>query len=305
MRVFVTGASGHVGSAVIPEFLDAGHQVVGLARSDETAAIVEAAGASVQRGTIDDLDILREASADADGVIHLAFKHDWMRTGDFASAIAADLAATQALGETLAGTGKPLVTTSGTGMLAMNGISGRLGTEEDVIAGGPRVDAENYVIDLSERDVRSSVVRLPPTVHSDLDHHGFVPTLIGIAREKGYAAYIGEGDNRWCAGDTRDAAHLYRLALESAPAGARLHAVADEGVPFRQIEETIGRMLELPVRSISEQEAEEYYGFLAPFAGLDIAASSAITRSLLGWEPTRPGLIEDLELGHYFATVSA
>ena len=305
MRVFVTGASGHVGSAVIPEFLEAGHQVVGLARSDEAAATVEAAGASVRRGTIDDVDILREASVDADGVVHLAFKHDWMRTGDFASAIAADLAATEAIGETLAGTGKPFVTTSGTGMLAMNGISGRLGTEEDVIAGGPRVDAENYVIALSERGVRSSVVRLPPTVHSDLDHHGFVPTLIGIAREKGYAAYIGAGASRWCAGDTRDAAHLYRLALEAAPAGTRLHAVADEGVPFRQIEETIARMLELPVRSISEQEAEEYYGFLARFAGLDIAASSAITRSLLGWEPSRPGLIEDLELGHYYAAVSA
>lgn len=305
MRVFVTGASGHVGSAVIPEFLDAGHQVVGLARSDEAAAVIEAAGAAVQRGTLDDLDILSHASADADGVVHLAFKHDWMRTGDFASAIAADLAAIQAMGETLAGTGKPFVTTSGVGMLALSGISGRLGTEEDVIAGGPRVDAENYVIALGERGVRSSVVRLPPTVHSDLDLHGFVPTLVGIAREKGYAAYIGDGENRWSAGDTRDAAELYRLALESAPAGTRLHAVADEGVPFRQIEETIGRMLELPVRSLSEQEAEAYFGFLSPFAGLDIAASSAITRSLLGWEPTRPGLIEDLELGHYFAAVSA
>jgi nucleoside-diphosphate-sugar epimerase len=262
---------------------------------------VEAAGASVQRGTLDDLDVLRQAAADADAVVHLAFKHDWMRTGDFASAIAADLAATQALGEALAGSDKPFVTTSGIGMLAMSGITGRLGTEEDVIPGGPRVDAENYVIGLSERGVRSSVVRLPPTVHSDLDHHGFVPTLIAIARDKGYAAYIGGGESRWSAGDTRDCAQLYRLAIESAPAGTRLHAVADEGVPFREIAETIGRMLGLPVRSVEESDAEAYYGFLARFAALDLAASSAITRSLLGWEPTRPGLIEDLELGHYFA----
>jgi nucleoside-diphosphate-sugar epimerase len=300
MRVFVTGASGHVGSAVIPEFLEAGHQVVGLARSDAAAATVEAAGASVQRGTIDELDVLRQAAADADGVIHLAFKHDWMRTGDFASAIAADLAATQALGEALVGSDKPFVTTSGIGMLALSGITGRLGTEEDVIPGGPRVDAENYVIGLSQRDVRSSVVRLPPTVHSDLDHHGFIPTLIGIARDKGYAAYIGDGESRWSAADTRDSALLYRLAAVSAPAGTRLHAVADEGVAFRVIAETIGRMLGLPVRSIDEQEAEGYYGFLARFAALDLAASSTITRSLLGWEPARPGLIEDLELGHYF-----
>jgi nucleoside-diphosphate-sugar epimerase len=227
-----------------------------------------------------------------------------MRTGDFAGAIATDLAAIQGIGEALVGTDKPFVTTSGIGMLAMSGISGRLGTEDDVIAGGPRVDAENYVVALGERGVRSSVVRLPPTVHSDLDHHGFIPTLIATAREKGYAAYIGEGVNRWCAGDTRDAAHLYRLALESAPGGTRLHAVADEGVPFREIEETIGRMLELPVRSIAEQDAEAYFGFLAPFVGLDIAASSTLTRSLLGWEPSRPPLVADLELGHYFATAA-
>lgn len=301
MRVFVTGASGHVGSAVIPEFIEAGHQVVALARSDESAAKVAAAGAAVQRGTLDDLDVLRQAAADADGVVHLAFMHDWMRTGDFAAAIAADLAATQAIGETLVGSDKAFVTTSGIGMLAMSGISGRLGTEQDVVPGGPRVDAENYAIGLSERGVRSSVVRLPPSVHSDLDHHGFIPTLIAIARDKGYAAYIGEGASRWSAGDTRDTAHLYRLAAESAPAGTRLHAVADEGVSFREIAETIAAMLELPVRSIGEQDAEGYYGFLARFAALDMVASSAITRALLGWEPTRPGLIADLRLGHYFA----
>ncbi len=300
MRVFVTGASGHVGSAVIPELLQAGHEVVGLARSDQAAATIEAAGAWAQRGSIDDLDVLGRGASDADGVIHLAFRHDWMQNGDFAGAVAADLAAITAMGEALTGAGKPFVTTSGTGMLALGGISGRLGTEQDVIEAGPRVDAENYVIALAGQGVRSSVVRLPPTVHSDLDHHGFIPTLIDTARDKGYAAYIGAGENRWSAGDTRDAARLYRLALESAPAGSRLHAVADEGVSFREIEQTIGRMLELPVRSIAAEDAEEYFGFLARFAGMDNAASSALTRALLGWEPTQPGLIADLEQGSYF-----
>lgn len=300
MHVFVTGASGHVGSAVIPELQQAGHRVTGLARSDQAAATVEAAGASVRRGTIDDLDLLADAARESDAVIHLAFRHDWMQTGDFAGAVASDLAAVRSMGEALANSGKALVTTSGTGMLALGGISGRLGTEQDVIEGGPRVDAENYVIDLAGQGVRSAVVRLPPTVHSDLDHHGFIPTLIGIARRKGYAAYVGDGENRWCAGDTRDAARLYRLAIESAPAGSRLHAVDDEGVPFREIAATIGRMLGLPVRSITPDQADEYYGFLARFAAIDNPASSAVTRSLLGWEPTRPGLIADLELGHYF-----
>lgn len=301
MRVFVTGASGHIGSAVIPELLGAGHEVTGLARSDQAATTIAAAGADVRRGSLDDLDILAQAAGDADGVIHLAFRHDWMRTGDFAGAVASDLAAITTIGEALAGSGKPFVSTSGTGMLAMGGISGRLGTEQDVIGSGPRVDAENHVVSLAGRGVRSSVVRLPPTVHSDLDRHGFIPTLIGCAREHGYAAYIGDGQNRWCAGDTRDAARLYRLALESAPAGTRLHAVGDEGVSFRAIEEAIGRMLELPVRSISPEEADGYFGFLARFAGMDNAASSTLTRSLLDWEPTQPGLIADIEQGHYFA----
>ncbi len=300
MRVFVTGASGHLGSAVIPELRRAGHKVVGLARSDQAAATIDAAGGSVRPGSLDDLDVLGASAADADAVIHLAFAHDWMQTGDFAGAVASDLAAITAMGEALKGSGKPFVTTSGTGMLALGGISGRLGTENDVIESGPRVDAENYVIALAEGGVRSSVVRLPPTVHSDLDTRGFVPTLIGTAREKGYAAYIGDGENRWAAGDTRDAACLYRLAIESAPAGSRLHAVGDEGVPFREIEQTIGRMLALPVQSITTDDADEYFGFLARFAGMDNAASSAVTRSLLGWEPTRPGLIADLEQGHYF-----
>jgi nucleoside-diphosphate-sugar epimerase len=300
MRVFVTGASGHIGSAVIPELLQAGHEVVGLARSDEAAATIEAAGAAVQRGTLDDLDVLRQTAQDADGAIHLAFKHDWMRTGDFGGAVAADFEAVSAIGNALAGSGKPFVTTSGTLMLALGGISGRAGTEEDVIAGGPRVDAENHVISLAEQDVRTSVVRLPPSVHSDLDHHGFVPTLIGIAREKGYAAYVDDGANRWPAGHTLDAARVYRLALESAPAGSRLHAVGDEGVPFREIAETIASMLDVPVRSITAEDSDDYFGFLSPFAVLDGPVSSTLTRELIGWEPEQPGLIEDMRQGHYF-----
>jgi nucleoside-diphosphate-sugar epimerase len=300
MRVFVTGASGHIGSAVIPELVDAGHEVIGLARSDDAAATIERAGASARRGSLDDLEQLADGARNADGVIHLAFRHDWMRTGDFAAAVATDLAAVTTIGEALAGSGKPFVSTSGTGMLALGGITGRLGTEQDVIEGGPRVDAENHVVALASQGVRSSVVRLPPTVHSDLDHHGFIPTLIETARLKGYAAYVGDGENRWCAGDTRDAARLYRLALETAPAGSRLHAVGDEGVPFREIASAIGRMLDLPVRRIEAADADEYFGFLGRFAGMDNAASSTLTRSLLGWEPAGPGLLADLEQGHYF-----
>src|SRR6201996_8029633 len=218
MRVFVTGASGHIASAVIPELLTHGHQVIGLARSDASARAVAAMGAEVRRGDLDDLDGLRAAAAEADGVIHLAFKHESMRTGDFMGAISSDLGATQAIGETLIGTDKPFVTTGGTLMLAMAGITGRRGTEEDVLPGGPRVDAENYVIGLAEQGVRSSVVRLAPMVHSDLDHHGFTTVLIACARQNGFAAHIGEGTNRWPAADTRDIGVLYRLALESAPA---------------------------------------------------------------------------------------
>jgi len=301
MRVFVTGASGHVGSAVIPELLDAGHEVTGLARSEEAAATIERAGASVLRGALDgDLEVLADGARDADAVIHLAFRHDWMQTGDFAGAVASDLAALTAMGEALTGSGKALVSTSPSGMLALGGVSGRPGTEDDVIEGGPRVDAENHVIGLAAHGVRSAVVRLPPTVHSDLDQAGFVPSMIQIARDKGYAAYVGAGENRWCACDTRDAAHLYRLAIESAPAGSRLHAVAEEGIAFREIAETIASMLELPVRGIEPDEAEEYFGFLARFAAMDNPVSSARTRQLLGWEPTRPGLLADLEAGHYF-----
>jgi nucleoside-diphosphate-sugar epimerase len=300
MRVFVTGASGHIGSAVVPELLQAGHQVVGLARSDSSAEALEAAGAEVRRGDLDDLDGLREAAGAADGVIHLAFKHDLMGSGDFAGAVAADLAAIRALAGALEGTGKPLVTTSGTLMLTFAGIAGRPGTEADFAPSGPRVDAENFVTGLAERGVRSSVVRLPPIVHSSLDHHGFAHILIGIARQAGVSAYVEDGANRWPSVHTLDAARVYRLALEDAPAGSRLHAVADEGVPFRDIAAAIGHGAGVPVASIPASDAAERFAFLGAFVGVDNPTSSEVTRKVLGWEPTHPGLIEDLEHGHYF-----
>src|ERR1700760_1314177 len=305
MRVFVTGASGHIASAVVPELLSHGHQVVGLARSDSSAAAVAALGAEVRRGDLDDLNGLRQAAAESDGVIHLAFKHEAMRTGDYVSAVAADAAAIEVIGEALAGSGKPFVATGGTLMLAMGGITGRPGTEDDVIAAGPRVDAENAVAALAERGVRSSTVRLAPLVHSDLDHHGFTPTMIGFARQHGAAAYVGAGANRWPAAPPRGIAALYRLALGAPPAGWRLQGVGDEGIPLRTIAETIAGQLGIEARSVSVEQAPEYLGFLAAFAELDNPTSTARTRALLGWEPTHPGWVADVESGHYFAQAAA
>jgi nucleoside-diphosphate-sugar epimerase len=299
MQVFVTGASGHIASAVIPELIGAGHEVVGLARSDASAAAVEALGAKAHRGSIDDPGSLREAAAASDGVIHLAFKHEAMQAGDFAAAIEADLRAKEVMGDALAGTGKPFVGVSGTIALVLGGLTGTA-TEADTPGTGPQADGENAVIALAERGIRSSVVRPAPTVHSSLDHRGYLPALIGIAREKGGAGYVADGSNRWPAVHTLDAARLFLLALESAPAGSRLHAVAEEGIPFREIAEAIGRQLGVPAISIPPEEAAGYFGFLAMFAGLDNPASSAVTRQLLGWQPEHPGLLDDLAQGHYF-----
>jgi nucleoside-diphosphate-sugar epimerase len=305
MRVFVTGASGHIGSALVPELLGNGHEVVGLARSDRSAAALQAAGAEVWRGDLDDLDGLRDAAKAADGVIHLAFKHEVMLSGDFLRAVADDLAAIEAMGAALEGTGKPFVATGGTLMLASAEIQDRPNAEQDVLAGGPRVDAENTVAGFAERGVRSSWVRLAPLVHSSLDHHGFAHLLIGIARGKGVSGYVGDGANRWPALHTLDAARLYRRAVESAPAGSRLHGVGDEGVPFKDIAEVIGRRLNLPVKSVDPQDAGEHFGFLGNFVGLDDWTSNARTREILGWAPAHEGLIDDLAHGHYFDDVTA
>jgi nucleoside-diphosphate-sugar epimerase len=304
MKVFITGASGHIGSAVVPELQQAGHQVVGLARSDASAAALEAAGAEVRRGDLDDLDTLTDAAANADGVIHLAFKHDALYNGAMSAAVDADAAALRALAKGLEGSGKPLVGTSGTLLLGLLGITGRVGTEDDfapTFEGSVRTNNENYVISLADRGIRSSVVRLPPLVHSTLDKHGFGPILIGIARERGFAGYPGDGANHWPAGHTLDDAQLYRLALESAPAGTRLHGDGEEGVEMKEIATTIGDMLGVPTKSIPVDELEGYYGFLGPFIGLDVRVSTAKTQALLGWSPVGPTLVDDLRRGHYFS----
>ena len=299
MRVFVTGASGHIGSALVPDLLAAGHQVVGLARSEASAVALKSAGAEARRGSLDDLDVLRDAAAAADGVIHLAYKHDISFSGDYAGAAAADLRAIEAMGAALEGSGKPLVVTSGT-LLLSYAAPGRVATEDDGLPSGPRIDSENAAVALAAHGVRSSVVRLAPSVHSSLDRHGFVPILIELARKNGAAAYVGDGTSRWPAVHTLDAARLYRLALESAPAGSRLHGAADEGVPFRAIAEAIGRGLGVSAVRVAASDAEKHLGFLAAFVQLDNPTSSARTREVVRWRPTHPGLLADIDLGHYF-----
>jgi len=300
MRVFVTGATGFIGSAIVRELLEAGHEVTGLARSDASAATLTAAGAAVDRGTLDDLDVLSRAAAASDGVVHTAFKHDLFVVADFAGAIAAEEAALTALGDGLAGSGKPLVIAGGSSV-----TPGRVATEDDEPEPGSMAElrhgAEKLALSLAERDVRSSVIRLPPSVHGENDLHGFVPTLIQTAREKGVSAYVGNGTNRWAAVHQLDAAHLFRLALENAPAGTTLHGIGDEGVPLRQLAEIIGEHLNLPVTSVPAEQAAEHFGFLSMVAGADIPASSAKTRKLLDWQPAQPGLVADLEAGFYFA----
>ncbi len=292
MRVFVTGASGWIGSAVVPELIGAGHQVLGFARSDSAAAAVAAAGAEALRGDLADLDALRAGAADADAVVHLAYVHDFTRREE---SVQIDARAVEALAAALEGTGKPLVAASGT-----PAVPGRAATERDFpVFGGPAAGRDKNaraVLDLASRGIRASVVRMPRSVHGDGDHHGLISRVIGIARDRGAVCYVGDGASRWPAVHVLDAAALVRLAVERAPAGSVLHAVADEGVPARDFAAVIGRHLNLPTASAPAEDL----GFLGMVLALDCPASSALTTELLGWRPVQPGLIEDLDKGHYF-----
>ena len=295
MRVFATGASGWIGSAAVDELLAAGHEVVGLARSDASAATLQAKGVEVRRGDLDDLDGLRAGAVDAEAVLHLANKHDW---SDPAASNSAERAAVQTFGDVLAGTGRPFLLAAGVAALAQ----GRPATEADPSpfhgADSPRGGAKNLALEFVDRGVHAVSLRFSPTVHGTGDH-GFVAHLAGIAREKGVSGYPGDGTNRWAAVHRSDAARLVALALEKAPAGTRLHAVAEEGVPTREIAEAIGRAFDLPVASIAPDDVRDHFGWIGGFFGMDLSATSDATQELLGWTPTGPTLVDDLAAGAY------
>ena len=292
MKVFVTGATGFIGSAVVKELLQAGHEVTGLVRSIQGVEALKAVSATPLLGNLDDLDSLRRGTAESDGVIHTAYNHDFTVPREVAAE--ADVRAIEAMGEALMGSDRPLIITSGTGTVPEGYPS----------ESSPRHAPEKMALSFAERGVRPAVVRFPPTVHGRGDH-GFVPILINVARAKGVSAYPGDGANRWAAVHRLDAAHLFRLAVESAVPGMRLNGVGDEGVPVRDIAAVIGRHLGLPVVSVSREDAADHFGFLGAFFSMDLPSTSAKTRAALGWQPVHPGLIEDLEEGHYFEAVPA
>ena len=295
MRVFVTGATGFIGSAIVKELIGAGHQVLGLARSDSAAASLTAAGAEVHRGDLEDLDSLRSGAKEADGVIHAGFIHDFAR---FKEVCEIDRIAIETIGDALAGSDRPFIVTSGTALVS----PGRLATEEMMPPANkafPRA-SEEAADAVVARGVRTSVIRLSPSVHGEGDHHGFVPLLINIAREKGISAYIADGQNRWNAVHRLDAAHLYRLALENAKAGARYHGAAEEEIAFKAIAESIGKNLGMPVVSVAAEEAAAHFGWFTGFAGIDCPASSKLTQEGLNWHPSHPTLLADMEQGIYF-----
>jgi nucleoside-diphosphate-sugar epimerase/ketosteroid isomerase-like protein len=312
MRVFVAGGTGHSGSYIIPELIAAGHEVTALARSDASATAVSALGATVRRGDLEDLDGLKEAAADSDGVIHVAHRQDLLPTGGIDAVADAELPIMHAYGEALAGTGKPLVAA---GSIGSPGNLGRPAVEEDpALPSGDehkgtlraRNVVERAVIDLAERGVRSSIVRIANIAHDTTDRAGFLPLLIALAKEKGVVGYPGDGTNLWNAVHVRDLAAVFRLALEKGPAGSSWHAVEDGGIPFREIAEAIGNRLGLPVVSIPADEliTPGYFGVLANLVTQSYPASNLITRRTLGWEPTQPGLLADLDNGHYFPAVA-
>lgn len=294
MRIFVTGATGFIGSAIVQELTDAGYRVLGFARSDRATSSLAAAGANVHRGSLENLESLCTGAAASDGVIHTAFIHDFNNYGPAAEA---DRRAIETLGTALERTGRPLVVTSGLGLLA----PGRLATELDAPSPNFPRKSEQTAMQFASRGVRASVVRLPFSVHGDGDH-GFVPRLIQIAREKGISAYIGDGLNPWPAVHRLDAARLYKLVLEKGSAGASYHGIGDAGVPTREIAEVIGRRLNVPVVSISQERAAEHFGWIGRFFGMGVSASSALTQEKLRWRPTHVGLVADLENGTYFET---